>query len=536
MPKFIDRLLSPSRKSPLTAVETLQLKTLNGFIWVSGIATIITRIGLFFLGNPGRPSLYLGSSIYIIGLAVILLIERFLPYLVISILFDLFVTEAIMCGDTVLQLVHGESLVFFIVPIAIAGLLIHPWAGYLVAALVSMGVSIVIIYLRLGIPNIPAFLLFFMIALIIQQSTSRLQKAMEVEQKKSRELQESEAKYHRLIDLIPIGVLIYQDGKIVMANPTLLDYAGASSVEDINRKTLTDFIHPDSRTLALRNAEAAIYQGQTTELVEETFYRVDGSVFHAETSRTPFIFNGRPALLIMINDIGERKKYNQAIALKNRRIQEMAKKLMDVQEQERHLLAAELHDDLGQSLTSLKLMLELGSRARTSVNRQRRFIEARGLVVELMDKVRNLSLDLRPAVLDDFGLFAALRWLYDRIETQTGIVIHCDYDVNNDLRFDTHVETAAFRIIQEALTNITRHASVREAWVTISTGENLDIEVTDQGTGFDIDEVTRNKTSSTGLSGMQERARLLGGSVEILSEPEAGTRVIAQIPISRGAP
>lgn len=206
--------------------------------------------------------------------------------------------------------------------------------------------------------------------------------------------------------------------------------------------------------------------------------------------------------------------------------------MLEVQEQERHLLASELHDDLGQSLTSLKLMLELSSRSRSTTNRQKKIAEARGLVVDLMNKVRNLSLDLRPAMLDDFGLFAALRWLVDRFKSQTGMVIHCNYDLNSQQRFESHLETAAFRIIQEALTNVARHASVREAQVSILVDGDLKIEVTDNGTGFDIDQAIRNITGSAGLSGMQERARLAGGRVEFISKPNSGTRVIAQIPLA----
>jgi len=147
-----------------------------------------------------------------------------------------------------------------------------------------------------------------------------------------------------------------------------------------------------------------------------------------------------------------------------------------------------------------------------------------------MNKVRNLSLDLRPAMLDDFGLFVALRWWFDRFETRTGISIRCDYDLECKDRFEPQVETTAFRIIQEALTNVARHAPVKEAQVSLSTGNVLSIEVTDKGSGFNVAQVTREEADSVGLSGMQERVRLLGGSVEIISTPGSGTRVLAQIP------
>ena len=532
MQRFLDRFLPPSRRQPLTAVETLRLRTLNAFIWVSGLATILMRIILLVLGNPGRGPLYLGTSIYLIGLLVILLIERFVPYWVASLIFTLLALQAILFGDTILQLINGESVIYFIIPVAMAGLLLRPWTGYVAAAVISIGISIAVIHLSLGIPNIPIFLLFFMIALIIHQSTYRLYDAVEQERKKSHELQESEAKYHLLIDLLPVGVLIHQEGKIVLANPACLKFARARKPEELIGTDLIDRIHPDDRLSVQQRVRAAFQEGKIAEAVEEKLLRLDSSTFYAESSGTPFTYNGKPAILVVINDITERKMLMEAITQKNQRIQEMSRRLLDVQERERRLLAAELHDDLGQSLTSLKLMLELSSRARSSQSRQKKISEARELAGELMERVRNLSLDLRPAVLDDFGLFAALRWLYDRFHTQTGMRIKCNYDSECRTRLEPRVETAAFRIVQEALTNVARHAFTKEAEVTISTNGKLTVEVADNGVGFDVDAVIQDAAGSAGLSGMQERAHLLGGSVKIISEPDSGTRVIAQIPLA----
>jgi signal transduction histidine kinase len=198
------------------------------------------------------------------------------------------------------------------------------------------------------------------------------------------------------------------------------------------------------------------------------------------------------------------------------------------------MLATELHDDLGQSLTSLKLMLEFSASKHATHKQQEVMRNARELLVELMDKVRNLSLDLRPAMLDDFGLFATLRWLFERFHTQTGISIRCNYNLDSAQRFPAPVEIGAFRIIQEALTNIARHAAVKEAQVNIEIDKNLAIEIADHGTGFDFSGDINQLASSGGLSGMQERARLLGGKVLIFSKKGAGTRVVAEIPLAGG--
>jgi PAS domain S-box-containing protein len=535
MQRIFDRILKPARRSPLTAIEALQQKTLNILLWGSGIASLLARLILLFLGNPGSPGLYIGIYLYMLGLITTLLMERYVSYTFAGLTFNILVIVAILLSDTELNLIQGESLIFFIFPIAIAGLLVRPWAGYVAAAVISLGVSFEVIRLGLGIPNIPIFLLFFMIALVIQQSTSRLQKAMEQEQKKSRELFESEEKYHRLIDLLPIGVLIHQDGKIIMANPASLKLVGARKSEEVVGTLLLDYVHPEYRSIVQERIRAASFDGKITEVSEEQFLRRDGSTFYADASGTPFLYNGRDATLVVFSDATDRRRIHEAIALQHLHIQEMSRKLLEVQEREKHLLSAELHDDLGQSLTSLKLMLELSNRSRSTINRQKKITEARELVVDLMNKVRNLSLDLRPAMLDDFGLFAALRWLYDRFESQTGITIQCNYDLNSQQRFESHLETAGFRIIQEALTNIARHAAVRQAEVSILTEGALKIEVADKGCGFDVDQALQNISNSAGLSGMQERGRLVGGSVEIISTPNSGTRVIANLPLEGSA-
>ncbi len=420
MKRFFDQVPPNTRNMPISSVEALQQKSLNVLVWGIGFGALLLRLTLLFMGDPflgepsdpGRQILYPALTFFLIGIVVILIMERFVPYWVTSLIFDLYLIVMIFLSDTLTQVLIGETLIYFIIPIAIAGLLIRPWAGYIAAAAITLGTTVMVLQLHLGIPSIVNYLLFFLIAFIIQLSTSRLQKAMEEEQKNS---------------------------------------------------------------LALKESEKAIFQ-------------------------------------------------------QNQHIQEISQKLLDVQEREKHLLAAELHDDLGQSLTSLKLLVELASKDNAAAHRQKEMEEARELVVELMTKVRDLSLDLRPAMLDDFGLFPALRWLFDRFQSSTGISIHCNYNLECRERFDPRVETACFRIIQEALTNIARHASVKEAAVSISTGNVLLIEIADSGKGFAPPDITSTLSTSTGLSGMQERARLLGGSVEIISSPGSGTRILASIP------
>jgi len=147
--------------------------------------------------------------------------------------------------------------------------------------------------------------------------------------------------------------------------------------------------------------------------------------------------------------------------------------------------------------------------------------------------VRNLSLDLRPTILDDLGLLPALVWLFERYTAQTNVAVRFEHRLPDDQRFDPEVETTAYRIIQEALTNVARHAGVNDVTVRLWTdADTLWVVVADQGRGFDPQAVDTRRSS--GLAGMQERATLLGGSMTIEAVPGGGTRVTATLPLTSG--
>jgi signal transduction histidine kinase len=145
-----------------------------------------------------------------------------------------------------------------------------------------------------------------------------------------------------------------------------------------------------------------------------------------------------------------------------------------------------------------------------------------------------LSLDLRPQVLDDLGLMPALDWLFKRFFQQTGIRVKFKHTPLSG-RMPAQLETAVFRIVQEALTNVARHAGVKEATVRLwSNGSSLGVQVEDRGAGFDSELALAGRDSS-GLAGMRERALMLGGEFTLDSRPGAGTRVTVELPLSLAA-
>jgi signal transduction histidine kinase len=204
-----------------------------------------------------------------------------------------------------------------------------------------------------------------------------------------------------------------------------------------------------------------------------------------------------------------------------------------VQEAERRHLARELHDEVGQSLTALQLALKAGA-DQPPGRRAEGLARAQRLVAELTGQVRDLSQALRPTMLDDLGLLPALLWHFGRYTAQTGVRVAFEHHGLGG-RFPPAVETAAYRIVQEALTNVARHAGVAEASVAVwHDGARLRLRVEDRGAGFDP-EAVRARGAGSGLSGMRERAALLGGRLVVKSTLEAGTCLTTELPLKTSA-
>lgn len=211
------------------------------------------------------------------------------------------------------------------------------------------------------------------------------------------------------------------------------------------------------------------------------------------------------------------------------RQQKLAKSLVEVQETERRHIAKELHDHLGQLLTGLQFMLE-STKNRASGKQRSDLEEIQNSVTDIIGQVREMSLNLRPSMLDDMGLLPTCAWHFDRYTKQTGIRVNFRCD-EFPKRLPLNIETAAYRIVQEALTNVARHAQVNEVFVGLVLQEKtLWVEVLDNGKGFDVHSVFDRPTS--GLGGMRERASLLGGYLVVESFIDQGTQIVAALPLT----
>ena len=209
----------------------------------------------------------------------------------------------------------------------------------------------------------------------------------------------------------------------------------------------------------------------------------------------------------------------------------LSNRLVEIQEAEKRDLANELHDEIGQQLTGLQFILE-----KCKLLQSEKLIDqillGQAVVSDIMSQIRNLSLDLRPRILDDLGLLPTLEWYFTRYSERTQVEVNFIYSGLNK-RMPPEIEVSAYRIIQESLTNAARYSGVHLLDVKITLKDQvLSIVVIDQGKGFDYDEVIRRGNSS-GLTGMIERASIVGGELRIITAPGKGTTIEADLPLKR---
>jgi PAS domain S-box-containing protein len=234
-----------------------------------------------------------------------------------------------------------------------------------------------------------------------------------------------------------------------------------------------------------------------------------------------------------LQDITDRKHAENRLRESNDKLQLLSRRLVESQETERRHIARELHDEVGQTLTVAEMNLQVVMKSSHASPLTRRLKDSLQAVERVLAQVRDLSLNLRPSMLDDLGLESALKWYINRQAALSGLHAEFQADALED-RLDPVIETACFRVAQEALTNVVRHAHARSVNVTLRQQDgHLHLLVRDDGVGFDV-EALRQKAvqgASLGLLSMEERATLVDGRLEFKSTPGQGTEVHAFFPL-----
>jgi PAS domain S-box-containing protein len=347
-------------------------------------------------------------------------------------------------------------------------------------------------------------------------------------------LQKSETRYRRLIETANEGIwLLGPDVKVTYVNARLAEMLGYARSEMLGRSAL-DFLyeedHADYRQRLHRRREGI------SDHYDSRLRRKDGSDLWVLVSGNPMVGEdgGFSGVLAVFTDLSERRRAEEALRLSAGRLQTLSQSLMQAQEGERRFIARELHDEVGQTLTALKINLQTSLRSSDTSALAARLDDSIALVERMLEQVRSLSLELRPPLLDDVGLPGALEWYVNRQAERAGFTVHFSADSTTG-RLPWELETACFRVVQEALTNVVRHADARCVRVELrQSDDRLHVSIRDDGVGFDVDAARHSAASgdNLGLISMSERVLLAGGDIDIRSAPEAGTQILASFPIA----
>jgi two-component system, NarL family, sensor histidine kinase UhpB len=323
-------------------------------------------------------------------------------------------------------------------------------------------------------------------------------------------------------------------GLVTYINPAAERLFGWSSCELLGRKMhdMTHYRHPDGTPFPADECAGlqVLQKGTVLSDYEEVFIRKDGTFFPVAYSSSPIKSGGGiVGLVVVFRDMTAQKQAEEALRRSREELRALAARLQAAREEERTQLAREIHDELSGTLTALKMDLSLlPDRAAKDHNL---FLEKLGSMSGLIDRtlarVHTIVAQLRPVVLD-VGLVAAIEWQTNEFQERSGIV--CETHLpTEEIPLDPERSTAAFRILQEALTNVARHANATKVVVDLrSEAGSLILAVRDNGKG--IDEKVTYAHNSMGLLGMRERALSFGGTAEVTALPGEGTLVSVRIP------
>jgi PAS domain S-box-containing protein len=319
------------------------------------------------------------------------------------------------------------------------------------------------------------------------------------------------------------------DGTILSWNSGAENIYGYAAAEAIGR-SVSIVVPLEQRDEVYRHLER-IRKGESISHYETLGKRKDGKTINVSLTISPI--KDAQDQIVGVSTIARDVTLSKQA---EKELKTFSRRLIEAQEAERQSIARELHDEIGQILTAVRINLQSFQRAGGADQNSHRLDESIAVVDDALGRVSELSLELRPALLDDLGLETALHWYVDRYAQRTGILAEVLNGFEEGGRLPRELETACFRIAQEALTNIARHAQAGSVSVQLERlRERMLLTVMDDGIGFDVDVLRKNALAAAalGLRGMEERALAVGGQLEIDSGPGRGTIVRASFPLTR---
>lgn len=348
-----------------------------------------------------------------------------------------------------------------------------------------------------------------------------------IERKRAEETtRTAQQRFKTIFEKAPFGIALIdaKTGDFYDVNPMYAEIVGRSPEElaHLNEASIT---HPKDVQNYLDQMALLNTKRIPSFRISKRICHPDGSTIWIEISITPFDTNDSAKVchLCMIKDISEHKQL-----VKN--LQDLTAHLQNIREDERTRIAREIHDVLGATLTVLKMDLDWLSKKVTENPMHERIISLHQLTGEAIETARRVSLNLRPNVLDNLGLSGAIEWLVREFEQRMDVVCQLDSTILNHARINKQCETGIFRIMQEILTNITRHAKATEVSIYIEEIEDqLFMEISDNGVGITEQQIFNPK--SFGIIGMYERTEQLGGKLRILGIPSEGSTFELRIPL-----
>ncbi|MDD5264554.1 MAG: PAS domain S-box protein [Candidatus Bipolaricaulis sp.] len=368
------------------------------------------------------------------------------------------------------------------------------------------------------------------VALENAQLYEEAQRELDVRRKTEKALRESELKYRQVVENAGEAIFIAQDGYVRLANAATARLLECPA-EEIASRPFPEFIHPEDRAMIAERHKRRLAGEEFPSGYEFRFVTGQGTVRWGRLNATRVEWQGQPATLNVVSDITERKQTEEALRDSAQRLRTLAARLAEAQEVERRRISRELHDQVGQTLTALGMRLDrLSGDLREESGAGRAALDAASaLLDESIRSVRTVMTNLRPSILDDYGISAALSSYQSWFQCPDSLVVTVDAPITEP-RLPSDVATALFRIAQEALTNVVKHAQASAVTVRLREQDGVvRLEIEDDGVGLAADPAGAGDPH-WGLEIMRERAEAVGGRLTINSSSSRGTSVIVEVP------